>query len=52
MIEPVQRMMGCKSFDEMNPVLLSIDAGASRPRRVLRELIERERLLRGGRAAR
>jgi len=47
MIEAVQRMMGDRTYEEMGPVLFSIDAGASRPRRVLRELIERERVMRG-----
>jgi hypothetical protein len=42
MIEAVQRNMGGLALDQLNPVMLSVDAGPVRARRVLAQLIEAE----------
>lgn len=41
-IERVHLMMGGQDFEAMRPVLLSVDTGALRARRVLKQLIEQE----------
>ena len=45
MIEAVQKEMGASRFDELRPVLLSIDTAAVRVRRVLAKLITAEQQL-------
>jgi vanillate O-demethylase monooxygenase subunit len=42
MIEAVQRNMGGLALDQLKPVMLSVDAGPVRARRVLAQLIEAE----------
>jgi vanillate O-demethylase monooxygenase subunit len=42
MLEAVQRNMGARRFDEMKPLLLSIDAGAVRARRLLAGILRTE----------
>lgn len=42
MIEAQQRMMGDKTFDELDPVLLISDSGSMRVRRILTDLIEKQ----------
>lgn len=42
MLEAVQRMMGNRSFDDMDPVMLQPDAGAVRCRRIISKLLADE----------
>ena len=42
MIEAVHQNMGGLALDELNPVMLSVDAGPVRARRVLAQLIAAE----------
>ena len=51
MLESVQRMMGTRSFDGLNPVMIAPDAGAVRTRRVLAKMIADEGAAAGRAAA-
>jgi vanillate O-demethylase monooxygenase subunit len=42
LLEKIQRRMGARSFESMNPVLFDVDVGASRVRRTMASLVEAE----------
>jgi vanillate O-demethylase monooxygenase subunit len=43
LLEKIQRRMGPRTFESLDPVLFEVDAGASRVRRALSALVEKER---------
>ena len=50
LLEKIQRRMGDRSFESMDPVLFDVDVGASRVRRAMAALVDQERSAEAGSA--